>query len=105
MRRYRPTPAGGRDLIIRPTRATLRILTALQAASGGPMSYSTITRLAGGSPGNIHITLYKLRDAGWVEFEAERDPAPTQRGPRRLYRLTPAGRIRAAELLRQELAR
>jgi PadR family transcriptional regulator PadR len=85
---------------IKPTRRTRRVLTALLTGAEN-IGGSTIWRLTGGSAGGVYVVLDRLECAGWVTSDWEAGKPEGQR--RRFYRLTPAGRTAAAEMLRLNL--
>lgn len=81
----------------RPTRATRRLLLAL-LLDAPRMSGVPLSRVAQVGYGTVYVILARLERCGWVAGIWEEGPPAGHR--RRLYRLTPEGRIGAAELLK-----
>ncbi|WP_206184912.1 PadR family transcriptional regulator [Thermoactinospora rubra] len=78
------------------TKSMRRVLTVLLSDAPG-LSGLRIADLGKVGYGNVYICLDRLEMAGWIrgEWEPERALGPR----RRFYRLTPAGRAHALELL------
>ena len=71
--------------------AMLRVLL----ATTNPVDGLTVAAEVKRFPPRVYAALVQLEDAGWVESSWQA-PAPGERLRRRLYRLTPGGRVAAA---------
>src|SRR6185437_6652230 len=86
---------------LRMTVGVLAVLGALLDRPDAELYGLEIVRASGLEPGTIYPILQRLRGAGWVTDRWE-DPEPAHtegRPPRRYYRLTAEGRVRAVRAL------
>lgn len=87
------------------TSETLSILAAFVADPYEEHFGLELSREAGLAPGTIYPILARLLSAGWLERRWEEiDPSVEGRPRRRLYRLTPTGRVEARRRIDERIA-
>jgi DNA-binding PadR family transcriptional regulator len=78
---------------------TLRVLKAFLGSPGSELSGADVHKDSGVASGTLYPILLRLEAAGWFVSRWESiDPVSAGRPRRRLYRLTPSGIVRAAEV-------
>ncbi|TCO57944.1 PadR family transcriptional regulator [Actinocrispum wychmicini] len=79
---------------------TLLVLQVLLAVPDGEIYGLDVIKSSDLPPGTVYPLLQRLLDAGWVTDRWESlDPTQQGRPPRRYYRLTPSGVIKAQAAL------
>jgi PadR family transcriptional regulator PadR len=80
----------------RMTMTTLKVLGVLLDDPTAEHYGLEISKAAGLASGSLYPILARLEQAGWIQGAWEDlDPAAAGRRPRRYYRLTPVGAVRA----------
>jgi DNA-binding PadR family transcriptional regulator len=87
---------------IRPSAATLKVLSAFLEELPKPLAGSDIFRKKGVMSGSLYPILSRLEKAGWVSSEWEQlDPREEGRPRKRLYHLTALGERCAHDAFRE----
>jgi DNA-binding PadR family transcriptional regulator len=90
---------GRQDKDVRMSLQTLRVLEAFLEEPGEQLAGADVARRGHLASGTLYPILLRLESAGWLTSRWENiDPSDAGRPRRRLYRITPTGLRRAAEV-------